>query len=978
MFKLCTQTCWITCTAGLILLLLVSGSAQSEPQRVAREPLQVSVGAAERGGPAQDRPMRVVVNNPGERLFDLNNGIASTAGRQPGAQEGESARTASLTPMSEVEIDLTQEEAAWLAEQPEIVLGATTEYPPLVFRRADGTYDGMLVDLYEQLNRRLNNKLRLHVEDPWSRVQEKAKDREIDGLALGGRAPSREAIFNSTDILFPTYFSVFARSRNAVRIKRFSDLDGLRIGYKKGAGATRALLEKLPSAILIPYDSHESMTQSLLRQEIDVIVAWLSYDFWIKERLQGTIDKIFLIDEYPMVQVAHIRDDWPELIPIFNKAIANLKHSELPLIINKWFGQWPRASKRTEQPYIALTDKERAWLDQGHTVRARVGDRPPFMFKEPELSGIAVDYLRTISERLGINVEFVPGETGFQEGLQDLMGENTHYDLLLYLRRTPEREEEIAYTDDYLSMPWVIYSREDAAFIGGMEDLNGKSVSVEQGFFMADKLENEYPSIRLLKVPTSLDALRAVATAQADAYIGNLSDASWLLREHNLDNLKIAAPTPFGNIDNAMGVRSDWPELASILNKGLASLSPDEHKAIKDRWLTTYKTEIDYTLLWQVMAGACFVLLVIVFWNKQLSRKVKIRTTELSKSEAKFRDLVDNSLVGVFNSSPDGQLLFVNDALARMYDFDHPEQMLVEGSQPRWVDLKQREQLISELREHGSVSNLEAETITATGRHIHVLFSVKLQGEVISGMVMDITERRQAETQILADQERLRAMASELICVEERERKRIAADLHDGAAQSLALARMQLAEVAEAVAGSAPGNILDEASRQIRRSLEQIRGVLLDLSSPALHQMGLAAGLSEWLDNNVRDKYGLTTVFRDECGNVDLADEVRLFLFRNVCELLTNVVKHGQAQRVSVSMARVGQTLRIVVEDDGLGFDQASARNLSGRRGGFGLFSVAERMADLGGSLEMVSAPGKGCRAILVAPLELAGHRGTQ
>jgi ABC-type amino acid transport substrate-binding protein len=346
-------------------------------------------------------------------------------------------------------IDLTPEEQAWLAEQPEIVLGATTEYPPLVFKRADGTYDGMLVDLYEQINRRLNKKLRLHIEDPWSRVQEKAEVREIDGLALGGRAPSREAIFNSTDVLFPTYFSVFARSRDAVRINRFSDLDGLRIGYKRGAGATRNLLQKLPSAIITPYDSHEAMTQSLLRKEIDVIVAWLSYDFWSKEKLQGTIDKIFLIDEHPMDQVAHIRDDWPELIPIFNKAIVSLRHNELPLIINKWFGQWPQASKREEQPYIALTDEERAWLDQGHTVRARVSYRPPLMFKEPELSGITVDYLRTISERLGINVKFVPDETGFKEGLQDLMGENTHYDLLLSLKRTPEREERIAFTDDY-------------------------------------------------------------------------------------------------------------------------------------------------------------------------------------------------------------------------------------------------------------------------------------------------------------------------------------------------------------------------------------------------------------------------------------------------------------------------------------------------------------------------------------------------
>ena len=160
--------------------------------------------------------------------------------------------------------------------------------------------------------------------------------------------------------------------------------------------------------------------------------------------------------------------------------------------------------------------------------------------------------------------------------------------------------------------------------------------------------------------------------------------------------------------------------------------------------------------------------------------------------------------------------------------------------------------------------------------------------------------------------------------------------------------------------------------------MEQIRRVLLDLSSPTLRQMGLSAGLSEWLEAHVRDDHGLVTVFRDECPDVLLADEMRLLLFRNVCELLTNVVKHGQAQRASVRMTRVGQELQIVVEDDGVGFDSGSVGNLPDSGGGFGLFSVAERMADLGGSLEIESAPGQGCKATLVALIEPLEERDSQ
>ena len=128
-----------------------------------------------------------------------------------------------------------------------------------------------------------------------------------------------------------------------------------------------------------------------------------------------------------------------------------------------------------------------------------------------------------------------------------------------------------------------------------------------------------------------------------------------------------------------------------------------------------------------------------------LAELVAVRTAELHRSEAKYRDLVDNSIVGVFTTTLDGRFLFANDASARMYDFESPEQMVAQGSLSRWSDPKQRERMLAELQEHGSVTNFEAETITHTGRHIHVLFSAKLHADTISGMVMDITDRKQAE-----------------------------------------------------------------------------------------------------------------------------------------------------------------------------------------------------------------------------------------
>jgi two-component system, sensor histidine kinase and response regulator len=103
----------------------------------------------------------------------------------------------------------------------------------------------------------------------------------------------------------------------------------------------------------------------------------------------------------------------------------------------------------------------------------------------------------------------------------------------------------------------VIFARNDSPFISSFEGLNGKTVAAEKGFVIAEKIRSGFPAMRLLEVARSEDALRAVAAGDADAYVGNLTNATFPIREHRLDNLMVVAPTPFGNHTNAMAVRKD-------------------------------------------------------------------------------------------------------------------------------------------------------------------------------------------------------------------------------------------------------------------------------------------------------------------------------------------------------------------------------------------------------------------------------------
>jgi PAS domain S-box-containing protein len=346
----------------------------------------------------------------------------------------------------------------------------------------------------------------------------------------------------------------------------------------------------------------------------------------------------------------------------------------------------------------------------------------------------------------------------------------------------------------------------------------------------------------------------------------------------------------------------------------------------------------------------------------------KLTSDALSRSEKKFRALVDNSLVGVFNTSLDGKFLFVNDALARMYDFDSPEQMVVEGSLPRWVDPQNREQLMSDLQEHGSVSNFEAETITASGRHIHVLFSVKLQDGVITGMVMDISKRKQSEQRIFDYQQRLKVQATQLTLVEEQERRRIATELHDNVGQTLALSRLQLAVASKAVEDDALKEQFDELSQTLLTAVKDTRHLIFELSSPTLHELGLGAAISEWIELKVKPQHNLDIKLVDNIELSNLSLDQSTIMFRSVRELLTNIVKYARADKASVLIEEEGGSVWITVKDNGIGFNPYQVRRNVSSDGGLGLFSIEERMNDFGGSMVIDSRAHHGTTIVLTVP----------
>jgi signal transduction histidine kinase/CheY-like chemotaxis protein len=213
---------------------------------------------------------------------------------------------------------------------------------------------------------------------------------------------------------------------------------------------------------------------------------------------------------------------------------------------------------------------------------------------------------------------------------------------------------------------------------------------------------------------------------------------------------------------------------------------------------------------------------------------------------------------------------------------------------------------------------------------------------------------------------RLQNLAAELSSAEQRERKRVAALLHDGLQQLLVAAGLQL-EMAAATSTGENRKSINQAAKWIKEARSAARDLTCQLRPPALYEDGLVAAL-HWLASEMEERHHLNVTI---CGGgepaMPISDDIKALLFECVRELLFNVAKYARVNRATVTVTEESGRLHIVVSDHGIGFD-ANTIGTSRQNGAFGLFSIRERLTALSGEMVMISSPGKGTRIELYIP----------
>lgn len=358
--------------------------------------------------------------------------------------------------------------------------------------------------------------------------------------------------------------------------------------------------------------------------------------------------------------------------------------------------------------------------------------------------------------------------------------------------------------------------------------------------------------------------------------------------------------------------------------------------------------------------------------REEIGRREEVEAA-LRSSESRYRNLLEGTNLIIVQLDSQGRFRFANTAAGRSVGI-RPEDLVGRRMDEVFPPEIARQNVASIARALGTgrpvidqgLYDVQGGKRWFEARVLPLSHQDAADDEVLV-VIDEIHERKMAEARILAYQEKLRALAAELSLTEQRERRRIAVELHDRIGQQLALCRIRLGTLRGALGEAASAGILEEVREALDVTIRDTRTLTFELSPPVLHELGLPSAL-EWLVEEFGRRSPIRIEFRDDNLPKPLEQDLRDLMFQSARELLVNAIKHSGAGSISIEVRRSGELIEIAVTDDGVGFepgaDPADARTPSG----FGLFSIRERLAAYGGLLVIDRAAGGGTEALLRAP----------
>ena len=900
-------------------------------------------------------------------------------------------------------VALTSQEREWLDAHEQISIGVMNHWAPHGFLRYDGTPQGISVDMIEEFNKLLDNKLKI-VSGAWSEIYTQAKAGKIHALMDITPSKDREKFFFFTAPYVRIPHVIVSNVQQA-RFLSLQELEGKTVALEKDFVAHIYLAQKYPKIKIRDYENTTQALDALSKKEVDAYIGnravvrhKMFYEFFddlkidaVESSVAGSLLSIGISKEYPL------------LASILQKTLAAIAPSELNRIFFKYSSE-STLMQASPNENLALTKEQRVWLKEHRVIKYDANkEYPPFEFLQvnQKYSGIAIDYLRLLEKKIGVSFEIKP------HSLEPV-------DMMSNCIKSTCKNEKYLNTKSLIKTPVVIMKRKEETKSTAVQlsELQGQKIAVLQNSPFKKEIFQEYPQLDIVEVENSKLLFEHLASGEFDAALSSLTQAGYYIHSLGLHNIEIVGKTPLV-IELGFAVRHELEPLVGIVNKAIDSLSNEEHNLIYQKWVNvTIQEPIDYHTLAMVLLALSFVPLSLFYWNYQLNKKVKKKTLQLqelnesleSKVKERMQEVLDLSEErdAIIDTAPIGIALLkgeilkqVNKHLSEMFGYSKEE--MLENTTQKWYASKEEYQA----RAQEAVVVAQGEIMQFKQRYIR-----KDKSEFMAMVTLRAIDIRDVSKGVVAtfDDITLEEEAFEKI----RSAKLLAEDATKAKSEFLANMSHELRTPMNSIMGMTYLTLqthLDEYQKNYLRKIDNASKSLLGIINDILDVSKIEAGKMtlehepfelESVLEHISDLFlfkiqerGLELLFQVDADvpSAFVGDSLRLT--QVLVNLVGNAIKFTKQGEITLKVSciacdRKKATLRFDVEDTGIGINNELKERLfepfaqadgSTTRcyGGTGLgLTISKYLVELmGGALDVVSYEGEGSDFFFILSLEV-------
>ena len=487
-------------------------------------------------------------------------------------------------------LDLSIEERAYLKGKKELHFVMASEvWPPFSFTNTQGERIGLELDFLKLLESRLGLPIKVSTL-PWSEAVKQARLHSYDGIISASPTPERakDLFFSNAYYLSP--LAMVTDVKNAY-MEKAAEFQGKRIALIEGSAYESYVKEVFPHAkVVFSKEGTKGILQMVLNGEADGALDNLAPLHHVLEEahLEEKLRVLLVLYSEALSSFQYgLRNDEPLLLSIVNKALFSYEAEEKKEIKERWEGR--RLEENTlkirQNDGLSLSLEEKDWIKRHPTIRvANEPDWPPFDFRQNgKAVGLGIDYVNVIAKKAGLHVHYV--QAPWEELLARFKAGKI--DVLHSVNKTPERETYALFTAPFYTSYNAMAVRKESG-IESVDDLKGKRVAILKDYGRSEALRKRVPTLVPVMVSNVHEGLRAVSFGEADAFVDSIGTMSYVVMEQTLANLSIKkVEIDTDDASNALhfATTKDHATLQSIFQKGIASLSPEEHAAIRSRWV---------------------------------------------------------------------------------------------------------------------------------------------------------------------------------------------------------------------------------------------------------------------------------------------------------------------------------------------------------------------------------------------------------